>query len=235
MPEPQANQIIVTKNGPYVVSGTVPLSIQTIQPNGAGESWEWVEGQKLEAKALYALCRCGKSGSAPYCDGTHTKIGWDGTETATRETFEQQKTVLAGPTLTLDDARPFCAAARFCDAVQNTWDSIPETADPEARARVIHQATRCPSGRLVVRNTVSGEVFEPTLEASIGIVEDQPEACSGPLWVRGGIPVVSQDGEAYEVRNRVTLCRCGHSSNKPFCDGTHTEIKYQDGISTAPK
>jgi len=39
--------------------------------------------------------------------------------------------------------------------------------------------------------------------------------------LRGAIPVRSADGEHYEVRNRQTLCRCGGSSNKPFCDGTH--------------
>ena len=43
----------------------------------------------------------------------------------------------------------------------------------------------------------------------------------GPIWVRGGIPVASADGKTYEVRNRLTLCRCGRSANKPFCDGSH--------------
>ena len=42
----------------------------------------------------------------------------------------------------------------------------------------------------------------------------------GPLWVRGGIPVMSADGKPYAIRNRVTLCRCGKSGNKPFCDGS---------------
>ena len=230
MNEEQTHRIVVTENGPYVVTGNVPLSVQTTQPAANGESWEWKEGQAFEATTQYALCRCGKSSHAPYCDGTHAEVGFDGTETATRLTFEAQKTVLQGPALILDDARPFCAIARFCDAVRNTWDSIPETDDLEARARVIHQATRCPSGRLVVRDKATGEVFEPAFPPSIGVVEDPAEGCSGPLWVRGGIPVQSQDGTPYEVRNRVTLCRCGQSGNKPFCDGSHVEARYQDGI-----
>ena len=116
--------------------------------------------------------------------------------------------------------------------MRNTWELDPgDRRSAEARARVIHQATRCPSGRLVVRDKATGEVFEPALPPSIGVVEDPAEGCSGPLWVRGGIPILSQDGAAYEVRNRVTLCRCGQSNNKPFCDGTHTEVKYQDGIA----
>jgi CDGSH-type Zn-finger protein len=39
--------------------------------------------------------------------------------------------------------------------------------------------------------------------------------------VRGGVVVISSDGESYEVRNRMTLCRCGRSENKPFCNGAH--------------
>jgi CDGSH-type Zn-finger protein len=39
--------------------------------------------------------------------------------------------------------------------------------------------------------------------------------------VRGGITIESADGVPYEVRNRVTLCRCGRSDNKPFCDASH--------------
>ena len=111
------HQIVVTKDGPYVVTGAVPLAVQTIEANGAGKSWEWAEGRIFEAKDQYALCRCGRSGQAPYCDGTHARVGFDGTETATHEPFDAQKSVVEGPTVTLDDARSLCAAGRFCDAV----------------------------------------------------------------------------------------------------------------------
>src|SRR6266536_1245907 len=53
-------------------------------------------------------------------------------------------------------------------------------------------------------------------------------ADDGPLWVRGGVPVEAADGFEYEVRNRVTLCRCGYSKNKPFCDGSHVRTKFKD-------
>jgi CDGSH-type Zn-finger protein len=62
------------------------------------------------------------------------------------------------------------------------------------------------------------------------VVEDPALGCSGPLWVRGGITVESEDGARYEKRNRVTLCRCGASSNKPFCNGSHASIKFDDGL-----
>ena len=49
----------------------------------------------------------------------------------------------------------------------------------------------------------------------------------------GGIPVVRSDGQPFETRNRVTLCRCGHSQAKPLCDGTHREIDFRERSETA--
>ena len=64
-------------------------------------------------------------------------------------------------------------------------------------------------------------IIEPNLEKSIGAIEDPAIGTFGPLWIRGGIPIYSADDKLYEVRNRVTLCRCGKSTNKPFCDSSH--------------
>jgi len=87
----------------------------------------------------------------------------------------------------------------------------------------------CPSGRLVAWDKKTGEALEPKLPVSIGLIEDPVQECSGPIWARGGIQIESEaDGFKYEVRNRVTLCRCGKSQNKPFCDGTHAAVKFRD-------
>jgi CDGSH-type Zn-finger protein len=56
------------------------------------------------------------------------------------------------------------------------------------------------------------------------------EKVQRPIWVRGGICIESADGTPYEVRNRVTLCRCGASANKPFCDGQHAAVGFEDGL-----
>jgi len=74
----------------------------------------------------------------------------------------------------------------------------------------------------------TGKPIEPELPLSIGLIEDPAQGCSGPLWVRGGVQIESADGFKYEVRNRVTLCRCGQSQNKPFCDGTHAAVGFRD-------
>src|SRR2546428_568857 len=79
------------------------------------------------------------------------------------------------------------------------------------------EAGNCPSGRLATwKRTADGRYEpsgEPEFEPSIGVVEDPQMGVSGPLWVRGGIPIEAADGTTYEVRNRVTLCRCGASQN----------------------
>jgi hypothetical protein len=85
---------------------------------------------------------------------------------------------------------------------------------------VIEETFDCPSGRLVAWEK-NGQAVEPDFEPSIGLVEDTQAKKMGPIWVRGGIPIESADDKTYGVRKRVTLCRCGKSINKPFCDGSH--------------
>lgn len=227
---PDEPKIVVTANGPYLVSGAVPLDIQTIAPNAGGESWSWTQGKAFEVTRVYALCRCGQSASKPYCDGSHTRVGFDGTETASRAPYESQARTIPGAAVDLLDAEALCSFARFCDVGGGIWDLVERSDDPEVERLVVHEETHCPSGRLVLRDRRTGAHLELQLPKSIAVVEDPQQGCSGPLWVRGGVAVVSQDGTPYEVRNRQTLCRCGASRNKPFCDGTHAEIAFDDGL-----
>jgi len=214
-------KVEVTKDGPYVVSGGVPLSEQWIATNAEGESLDYKQGKKYSAQEKYALCRCGHSINKPFCDGTHKTIHFNGTETASREPYLEQVEKIEGPTVVLTDAEHLCAFARFCDPKGRIWNLVDKTDDPEARKIVEFEAGHCPAGRLVVWDRKTGKAIEPKFEHSIGLIEDTARKVSGPLWLRGGIPMFSAEGEAYEVRNRVTLCRCGRSSNKPFCDGSH--------------
>jgi CDGSH-type Zn-finger protein len=214
-------KIEVVKNGPYLVSGGLPLSEQHIVTNKEGESLDYQEGKKYPEQAQYALCRCGQSGNKPFCDGTHKKVQFDGTETASRKPYMQQSETIDGPTVQLTDAESLCAFARFCDPKGRIWNLVGQTDDPKARKIVEYEGAHCPAGRLVVWDRKTGKPIEPKFKPSLGLIEDTAKQVPGPIWVRGGIPVVSSDGETYEIRNRVTLCRCGRSSNKPFCDGSH--------------
>jgi len=221
-------KVVVSKNGPYLVSGGVPLAKQTIVSDAEGNSEDWKQGAPLKTEDSYALCRCGHSKNKPFCDGSHTKARFDGTETASREPYRDQAQVMEGPAMALTDAQALCAFARFCDPNGQVWGQVEHTDDPRIRALFVRQVNNCPSGRLVAWDRSTGKPVEHALPVSIGIVEDPVEEVSGPLWLRGGIPLVSADGFAYEVRNRVTVCRCGASKNKPFCDGSHAAIKFRD-------
>jgi CDGSH-type Zn-finger protein len=224
-----AANVQVTKNGPYLVSGGLPLSTEVIGTNGEGDSIAWKSGRKFPEKATYALCRCGHSAQKPYCDGTHAKIGFDGGEVASRAPYLEQASTIDGPTMALTDAESLCAFARFCDPKGRVWNLVTQTDDAAARKVFVQEACDCPSGRLVAWDKATGKPVEPKLEPSAALVEDPEKKCSGPVWLRGGIQVVAADGFKYEVRNRVTLCRCGASQNKPFCDGQHAAIGFKSG------
>ena len=60
---------------------------------------------------------------------------------------------------------------------------------------------------------------------------------NGPYMVEGPVRVVDAEGNAFAVEGeKVFLCRCGHSSEKPFCDGTHRKVGFQaEEIPTAGK
>ena len=223
-------KITVTENGPYAVSGGVPLRKATIGANAAGDSVEWVRGEPIATGANYALCRCGQSARKPFCDGSHARLGFDGTETASRQPYLEQARELDGPAEALTDAESLCAFARFCDREGSVWRNVAEARSGAALEAFNHQVGQCPSGRLVAWDVAARKAIEPELPASIAVVQDPQQGVSGPLWVRGGVEIVSADGTAYETRNRVTLCRCGQSSNKPFCDGSHASVGFKDGL-----
>ena len=213
-------RIKVTKDGPYLVSGGLPLSEQRICVDPDGQPHGWKEGKNLPAPEKYSLCRCGHSRSEPFCDGSHAGSGFNGKEKAARKPYRAQAARIKGPELLLTDAEDLCAGAGFCHRAGGIWELTRQSKDPKAKQTAIEEACDCPSGRLVVWDK-EGSAIEPRLEPSLGLVVDPQTDHVGPVWVRGGIPVESADGNTYEVRNRVTLCRCGKSSNKPFCDGSH--------------
>jgi CDGSH-type Zn-finger protein len=214
-------RIKVTPNGPYLVSGGVPLTEQIIVSDAEGTPVKWRTGKEYPHQENYALCRCGHSQNRPFCDGTHMKIKFDGSETADNVPYIDKAEKIEGPELSLTDCEELCASARFCHRAGGTWNLVTESDNPEARKIAIEEGHACPSGRLVVWDK-KGRAQEPDYAPSIGIMHDPLTGVSGgPLLVRGGITIESADGTVYEKRNRVTLCNCGGSRNKPFCDSSH--------------
>lgn len=229
--EEKSIYIKITPNGPYLVYGEVPIDQEIIIPNADGNSWEYRKGEKFTSKLRpVALCRCGKSQKKPFCDGSHTHVNWNSKETASKEPILKGSVVIEGESLILTDNEEYCAFARFCDAKGQIWNLVRTAHTTEERNLVIREGGNCPAGRLIVWDKATEKAQEPHLDPSISILEDPGISVSGPIWVKGGIKIYSADGTMYEVRNRVTLCRCGESSNKPFCDGTHSSSHFQDEL-----
>ena len=223
MPEDE-RRIRVTEDGPYQVYGPVPVVRVAQVETDLGEPVDWTEPEPLQAGRRFALCRCGRSKTKPFCDDSHLEPGFDGTEVADREPRATRAKTFVGDGVVMTDDRSICSHAGFCaNRVTTVWEMISETSDPEIRERLEGMISRCPSGALDRAPSVTTDPVEPVFEPSIGVIRD------GPLWIRGGVAIEGADGFAYEVRNRVTLCRCGQSSNKPFCDGTHLDIGFRDG------
>ncbi len=223
--------ITVTERGPYLVYGQPPLAVQQIASNAKQESWYFREGESFSTdNEPTALCRCGASRRKPYCDGSHTRAEWNPKPTSPAEGLLDNIDIVEGETLTLTDNEKYCVFARFCHPQGGTWNLIEFSSDPEARDLAIREASMCPSGRLMAWDNQTGTPYEFRFEPSLGLIEDPDIGASGGLWVRGGIVVRRENGHNYEIRNRVVLCRCGQSINKPYCDGTHAAIKWQDRL-----
>ena len=112
------------------------------------------------------------------------------------------------------------------------WKGLKEVFNPRARPwinmdgasteRIIAQVQQCPSGAL----SFFYNNEEPRVEIKEGItkVEVQP---NGPLLVYGNLLIQERDGSLKERNNVTAFCRCGHSKNKPYCDGTHATISFE--------
>ena len=218
--------IRILKNGPYLVTGGVPLSEKIIVPVGDGYIYE--EGRPLPQRETYTLCRCGKTKTPPFCDGAHIASGFEGEETACRKSYAERATKIKGDAIDLlDDGR--CAFARFCHRDSgDAWVLAEDCGTDFLRSEAILAANECPAGRLTALDK-DGTPHEPEYAPAIEILQDPEERVSAGIFVKGGIPIESEDGTIYEIRNRVVLCRCGLSHNKPFCDAAHVTEEYTDG------
>jgi CDGSH-type Zn-finger protein len=217
-----ARTITVTANGPYLVTGDVPLYRRRSVDSEHGEPLAWETTEHVETRDRYALCRCGQSERKPFCDGTHARVGFVADDSSTG-TYDDRSKILGGTGITVRDDRSICVHAGFCgNRVANVWGQVSATEESTVRAQVIAMVENCPSGALTF--SFGGDDVEPLMPEAVAALDD------GPLWITGGVPVGLADGTTLEVRNRVTLCRCGASANKPLCDGSHKETGFHDPV-----
>jgi CDGSH-type Zn-finger protein len=218
-------KIVVRPGGPYVVHGNVPLVRKTQVVSECGEPLTWKKEETLETPATYTLCRCGQSQKKPFCDGTHSQVGFEGAESADTEPTRERQLAYPGSDRVIvkhDDV--LCIASGFCGTRKaHIGQMVPDTEDPDVRSQVIAMVERCPSGALTYAMGKGEADIEPDLPVQVAVTTDVTSEgpIAGALWVTGGIPIERADGQPLETRNRVTLCRCGRSQNKPLCEGRH--------------
>ncbi len=206
----KAPGIECSHNGPLLV-----YNLQTLKDP---------EGNEIEIrKSTVALCRCGGSSNKPFCDGTHNRNGFS-SERASDVRHDKQ-TDYEGHSVTVHDNRAACAHAAYCvhtlpsvfDVNGRPWIQ-PQNATAE---EVIATVRKCPSGALSYSQ--DGEKHQDWN----GPQEIQFDT-GGPYNVRGGIPLVAENLTwAQEVsKEHYSLCRCGQSHTKPFCDGRHRNHQF---------
>jgi CDGSH-type Zn-finger protein len=180
------------------------------------------QGETIDTDELIFLCRCGASKNKPYCDGSHEAAGFSDRRLRTEKNSASE---FAGKEITVVDDFSLCAHAGECvDGAPGTFFTQGpggRVSHPDASPtrQVIAAIRRCPSGALLYK--LRGKlVHEYFTETGVSVEKD------GPLHVRQA----KLNGAAQPAtEDHYTLCRCGASLNKPFCDGMHAKIKFSDG------
>ncbi|HZM33145.1 MAG TPA: CDGSH iron-sulfur domain-containing protein [Burkholderiales bacterium] len=203
-------KITCLPNGPYRVPAPGPALRRA-----GGETYDIAGGT--------ALCRCGGSKRKPFCDGTHRTNGFS--DIKLRDGSLDRRESYAGRRITIHDNRGICAHAGYCtDSLKSVFRMGREPwIDPDgAQAKAIVETIRkCPSGALSY--SVDAVEHRDTQREAAVLVTDH-----GPYAVTGGIELADVPFGEGASREHYTLCRCGASKNKPFCDGSHWHVGFRD-------
>ncbi|WP_127114758.1 CDGSH iron-sulfur domain-containing protein [Shimia sediminis] len=180
-------------------------------------------GEDLAPQAVVALCRCGQSKDKPYCDGSHSAVGFT-TDVSADRTPDGVR-VFKGQEIDVHYNRLLCSHAGECGARlksvfapgSDPWIT-PDNAAPEQIKEVVGA---CPSGALAWSDP--GAQPQHVVAGQPGITVER----NGPFRVTD-IPLASGVQAEGASPDKYVLCRCGASKNKPFCDGSHSDIGWTD-------
>jgi CDGSH-type Zn-finger protein len=213
--EKQTPKIACLPNGPYYLLGDMtPTAVPGLR-RANGEACLSVRG--------VALCRCGGSKNKPFCDGTHGLNGF--TDQRTADETQNHRTSYVGKRITIHDNRGTCAHAGFCtDRLKSVFRMNQEPwIDPNGASAeaIIETIKKCPSGALSY-SVDDVEYRDQDREPMVTVTDD------GPYAITGGIELIAVTLGEDVSKEHYTLCRCGASRNKPFCDGSHWGVGFQD-------
>jgi len=208
-------KIACLANGPYYLLNDMTAAPVPNLRRANGEPCATVRG--------VALCRCGGSKNKPFCDGTHGTIGFSDRRLADGSLDRRES--YAGRRITIHDNRQLCSHAGFCtDRLASVFRMGKEPwIDPDGAAvqEIVATIRKCPSGALSY-STDGVEHRDQEREAAVTVTDH------GPYAVTGGVELLGVAFGQDASREHYTLCRCGASKNKPFCDGSHWQVKFRD-------
>jgi uncharacterized Fe-S cluster protein YjdI len=137
----------------------------------------------------------------------------------TKKYSNGEVTIVWKPGMCIHSAICFKGLGEVFDPQKKPWIT-PEKSTTE---KIIDQVKKCPSGALsYYLNRDEGD--EPVKVEAETIVETAP---NGPLMVYGNVTIKDSKGNLTRKNNATAFCRCGASSNKPFCDGSHKRIGFE--------
>ncbi len=182
------------------------------------KNFENNSGEKLKIEPVMSLCRCGHSKFKPFCDGSHSHVGFVGEKDPDRVKDRVKEYV--GKEITILDNRGVCSHGGACIRNLPSVFRLKDMPwiDPEGASvrDIVKTIEMCPSGALSYR-IGSAACHELTREPRIVVVKN------GPLKVEGWIELKDDQGAVPQSLEHYTLCSCGKSKNKPFCDGSHLD------------
>ena len=120
---------------------------------------------------------------------------------------------------------------KLCIHAGNCFRGLPEVFKPQSRPWISVDAATADEIAEVVMTCPTGALHFERLDD--GPQEPQPDETNidawpnGPLYVRGYVRILGPGGRLLREDTRVALCRCGHSENKPFCDGSHRRVGFR--------
>ncbi len=199
-------KIDASENGPYIVTNLNKLTHSNNEP--------------LETKEVMALCRCGASKTKPFCDGAHAINGFS-SKKEREETYPEEEFV--GKDITIVDNVGICAHAGECvKGAPDTFFTHEDNKrvshpDNDGKEKIINTIKKCPSGSLAYK--VDGKLEDQYFSEEEIVITKY-----GPLHVRGSVEF---DNSELVSKEHYTLCRCGASKNKPFCDGMHAKTGFK--------
>ncbi|OWY23787.1 hypothetical protein C7N43_13385 [Sphingobacteriales bacterium UPWRP_1] len=130
-------------------------------------------------------------------------------------------TVIWKPELCMHSANCFKGLPQVFNPRNRPWVNL-QNANTE---QVIAQVKACPSGALSF--FVNNEIPEPVAEQEQALPNVTVEVLpNGPLLVKGAIQIIDANAQITIKESNTAFCRCGHSANKPFCDGTHKKTGF---------